>query len=127
MPVSVEWDDAAQTIIRWDYVSKWTWDVDVAAAYQNTVALMQSVSHPVSLIHDLSQSAGIPGGALTQAYRYSTGLPENWEISAVVGSGTFAEALLGVFRNLYGKLGARYYTAPTLDNARALIARHREN
>jgi hypothetical protein len=124
MPVSISWDDEAKTTIRWDYIGKWTWH-DVAGAYEEVRALMNSVPYPVCLIHDLRQSAGIPGGALTQAYRYTMALPDNWDISVVVGSGTFIEALLSVFVRLYSRLGARYHAAPTLEEARALIARHR--
>jgi hypothetical protein len=123
MPVSIVWDDAAQTTIRWDYVGKWTWD-DVEGAYHETRALMESVAHPVCLIHDLTRSSGLPGGVLTQAYHYTMRLPENWDISVVVVSGMFLEALLSTFTKLYNKLGERYRGAPTLDEARALIARH---
>src|SRR5258708_3010123 len=124
MPVQVSWDDDAQTIIRWDYAGKWAW-TEVSSAFERVNQMMHSVQHPVSIIHDLTQSAGLPGGALRNGERFTTGLAENWEISVVVGSGTFAESMLNIFRKVYAKLGDRYKTAPTLDEARAVIARHK--
>lgn len=124
MPVRVVWDDDAQTIIRWDYEGKWTW-VEVSTAFETVVRLMRSVDHTVCIIHDLSRSAGLPGAALTNARRFTAALPENWDISVVVGAGTFIESVLSVFSKVYQKLGARYRTARSLDEARALIAQHR--
>jgi len=124
MPVQVSWDDAAQTIIRWEYVGKWTWN-EVSSTFQQVNQMMRAVEHPVSIIHDLTQSTRMPGGALTQAYRFTSALPENWDISVVVGSGAFVESLLDIFRKVYAKLGDHYKNAPTLDEARAIIARRK--
>jgi hypothetical protein len=124
MPVQVSWDDDAQTIIRWDYAGKWAW-TEVSSAFEQVNQMMRSVQHPVSIIHDLTQSAGLPGGALANAHRFTAALPENWDISIVVGSGDFTEAMLNIFRKIYAKLGERYKTAATVDEARAIIARHK--
>ncbi len=122
MPITVAWDNEAKTIIRWDYVGKWKW-TEATDAFEDTIRMIHEVQHPVSLIHDLTQSAGVPGSALTNAYRFTSALPENWNISIVDKSG-FAETLLNIFRTLYKKLGERYRSAPTLEEARKLIAQH---
>ena len=59
MPVSISWDDEAKTIIRWDYVGKWTW-AEVERASEEALALMNSAAYPICLIHDFSHSAGLP-------------------------------------------------------------------
>ena len=120
MPVTVAWDDEARTIIHWSYVGKWSWS-ETSYAFEDTIRMMNEVRHPVSLIHDLTQSAGIPASAIHNAYRYTSSLPENWLISVVVDNGGFAEALLNIFRTLYKKMGERYKTAHTLDEARRII------
>ena len=122
MPVNVSWDNADHNVVRYDYTGKWTWE-EVYAAIDQANALMHSVSHPVSIIHDLTQSAGIPSSALTHAHRITMGIPENWAVSVVVGSGMFTESLLNIFTKIYRKLGDRYQTAHSLDEARVIIAR----
>jgi hypothetical protein len=121
MPVLISWDDEAKTTLRYEYGGKWTWD-EVDAATDQVVNFMRETSSPVSIIHDMTHSPGLPSGALTQAHRFTRDLPENWEISVVVGSGTFTEALLNIFSRVYKKLGEHYKTASTLDEARAIIA-----
>ena len=120
MPVLISWDDEAKTTLRYEYEGKWTWD-EVNSATDQVVARMRETPHPVSIIHDLSQSPGLPSGALTQAHHFTRDLPENWDISVVTGSGTFTEALLNIFSRVYKKLGEHYKTAPSLEEARALI------
>jgi len=71
MPITVVWDNEAKTIIRWDYVGKWKWS-EATYGFEDTIRMMHEVQHPVSLIHDLTQSAGIPGSALTNAYRFTS-------------------------------------------------------
>ena len=121
MPVNAVWDDEAKTIVRLDYIGKWTWD-DVYVATEAMNEMMKSVSHPVSIIHNMFDSAGIPSGAITQARKFTEGLPENWGLSVVIGSGLFAESLVNVFGKLYRKLGEHYRTASNLEQARKLIA-----
>src|SRR4051812_15943586 len=107
MPMNVVWDDDAKTIVRCDYEGKWTWN-DVSICYDEVVKLMKTVPHPVSIIHNMAQSAGIPNGAITNVHRFTAHLPDNWGFSVVVGSGTFIEALMSVFTKVYKKLGERY-------------------
>ncbi len=127
MPVNVLWDDEnTKTIIRCDYVGKWTWD-DVFVAMEEVNRLIANAPHPVSIIHNLIDSVGIPGRAITQARKFTEMLPQNWDLSVVVGSGLFAELLVNVFGKLYRKLGQHYRTAPNLDKARALIAEEQTN
>ena len=114
------WDNEAKTIIRWDYVGKWAW-VEASSAFDDTTRMMSEVQHPVSLIHDLSRSHGIPARALSHAQRFTSALPENWNISVIVDPSGFAASLLNIFTKLYKKLGERYKVAPTLDIARQII------
>ncbi len=126
MPVHVSWDDDAKTTVRWDYEGKWTWD-EVAAALEQSNTMIRTTDHSVSIIHNLTASAGIPSGALTQAHRFTASQPENWDLTVVVGSGGFIDALVNVFGKVYRKLGEHYRAARTLDDARSIIARQKEN
>ena len=124
MGVGVSWDDQAKTILRLDYSEKWTW-AEVSTAMDEGITLMRSVTGKVCIIHDLTRSAAVPAGALTNAKRFTTGLPPNWDLSIVVGSGTFTETLLNIFSRVYIKLGEHYRTAQNIEDARKIIAQHR--
>jgi hypothetical protein len=121
MPVLISWDDEAKTILRYEYDGKWTWD-EVDAATDQVVSFMRETTNAVSIIHDMTNSPGLPSGALTNAFRFTRDLPDNWDISVVIGTGTFTEALLNIFSRVYKKLGEHYKTATTLEEARAIIA-----
>ncbi|MFN8560218.1 MAG: hypothetical protein U0703_00940 [Anaerolineae bacterium] len=121
MPVLISWDDDAKTTLRYQYEGKWTWD-EVDTATDEVVALMRVTTHSVSIIHDMTRSPGLPSGALT-GRTAARDLPENWDISVVVGSGVITEALLNIFTRVYKKLGEHYKTASSPgDEARAIIA-----
>lgn len=124
MPVTVVWDDDAHTAVRYDYIGKWTWE-DVYAVAKEANTMVASVPYSVSIIHNMTESAGMPSGALTHARRITMSIPENWDVSVVVGSGAFTESLLSIFSKVYKKLGDHYKTAQSLDQARALIAVYR--
>lgn len=124
MSIQVMWDDDARTIIRLEYAEQWTWD-EVTAALAEEIALLHSVEHDVCIIHDLRQSSGLPDGALTRARQLTTGLPANRDISVVVHGGALIETVVSIFGKINRAQSSRYRTAPTLEQARALIAQHR--
>ncbi|MBI1256348.1 MAG: hypothetical protein GC204_02650 [Chloroflexi bacterium] len=120
MPITITWDNEAKTIIHWRYIGKWTWE-EATSVFDDTTRMMSEVQHPVSLIHDLSLSNTIPARALSNAQRFTSALPENWNISVIVDPSGFGASLLNIFAKLYQKLGAHYRVAPNLHEARRII------
>src|SRR5690606_30177008 len=124
MPVHIDWDNDEKTVIRYDYEGKWTWD-ELYEVTKTAVEMFKSVPHRTNVIHNLTNSSALPGGALSHAQRFSAQNPDNWGISVVVGTGSFVSSLIQVFRKVYRQFGERYYIAPNLDKAREIIAEHR--
>ena len=124
MPVHIEWDNDDHTAIRYDYEGKWTWE-ELYEVTRIATEMFKSVSHRVNVIHNLANNTGLPGGALSHAQRFSSQNPENWGISVVVGTSAFISSLIQVFRKVYRQFGERYYTAPSLEKARELLAEQR--
>lgn len=126
MPVHIVWDDDDRTIIRYDYEGRWTWE-ELYIASKQVPDMFSAVSHSVDVIHNLTGSRGLPGGALSHANRLSTQLPDNWGVSVVAGSNMFVSGMLNVFRKIYRQFGERYFTTTTLEEAYALLReRHDE-
>ncbi|MBI5667213.1 MAG: hypothetical protein HZC41_04325 [Chloroflexi bacterium] len=126
MPVHIQWDDDAHTIIRTTGEGKWTWD-EYHEAIQRTVQLMKSVNHSVDLIHVRLPSSTMPPGSPMPHYQHSLRLmPPNTGINVFVNASPFARALMGVFMKLYaGRMEGKNYIAASVEEARALIVRER--
>ena len=124
MPLHINWDNDEHTAIRYDYEGKWSWD-ELYEVTKKASDMFKSVSHKVNVIHNLANSHSLPSGALSHAHRFSAQNPENWGISVVVGTSSFVSSLIQVFRKVYRQFGERYFIAPTLEQARQLLADHR--
>src|SRR5690349_1763749 len=63
MPVNIEWDNEAKTIIHMEYVGHWTWEELYAATAKSTV-MLDEIDHKADFIHDWLQSGGVPSNAI---------------------------------------------------------------
>lgn len=127
MPITVRWDDAAQTIILYTFESPWTW-AEYNAAVQEAWQLDESVDHSTDTITDMTRSSLLPMGVLLQNIRKSVvEIPESTQTIVLVGAGRFPRALLDTIRRVYQRQMAKFVTASTLDEARAIIAARRQS
>lgn len=124
MPVTVEWFNDEHTMIRYEFIGRWSWE-ELHDAIEQVQAMIGGVSHRVDILIDLSQNQGIPSGALTQMRGGTLRANRNWGMGVFIGTGTFIRALLNTFTRVYPKMGERYATADTLDDALRLIAQQR--
>jgi hypothetical protein len=129
MAITMEWDDDQQRIIRADVNGQWSFD-EMEAALRQTIAMMESVSHKVDFIIDVSRSSLIPGGATRAAQSVAT--PEthpNEGIKIVVGANVLVRLAYEAYRRINRSLGKdqEFLFAGNLDEARALIARFRSS
>jgi hypothetical protein len=89
MPISLEWYDDEQTILRHVYTGNWTWQ-----EYQNTFEVMNtmsvSVPHPVYHMIDMTQTRMIPqGSSISQIRTGARYAPPNAAAIIVVGNSLF--------------------------------------
>ncbi|MBC7870349.1 MAG: hypothetical protein H7Y09_05870 [Chitinophagaceae bacterium] len=122
MTVTAQWDNEAKTIIRLEFVGKWTWAEHHEA---NTVmeAMVNTASVTIDLIPDLSSSQLVPEGALSQARSIAMRQQIKFGLIVAVKAGKFIEILYGVFQQLYGRRSGfpDTFFVDSLDEARALI------
>lgn len=125
MPMNAAWDNAEQTVIRQDYVGKWTWE-EYFEMTKKTRDMISSMSHVVDVISDMKPGI-IPrqGSAITFARKALSSLPPNRGIIVVVTNPLVA-ALLRVFKNLDKEIGPFMYAVNSVEEARKLIAEHQK-
>ena len=92
MPIRVYWVDTEQTILRYDFEGRWTWD-EFYPAYYEAIAMENAVSHRVDIILDMRTSHMIPANALLHMKNFSEKQPPNVGLSVFVTSNAFVIAL----------------------------------
>lgn len=129
MAIQLDWDNASHRIIRVQVEGRWTWD-ELEAALRRTIALMDSVSHKVDFIIDVSKSHMLPGGATQAAQSVATPQTHRNEgIKVIVGANTLVRLAYEAYRRINRSLGKNqeFLFASTQDEARATIAAERES
>jgi hypothetical protein len=127
MPVTTQWDNPEQTVIRMDFVGRWTWD-EFFAANSQLMRLFASVPHIVDILVDNTQNQLLlPEGTMARARKVFGDAPPNRGFMVIVG----ANALVRMFFPLYQKIYGEQTGMPeiifmaALDEARAYIYQRR--
>src|SRR6266496_2412511 len=121
MPIQAVWDNEQHTVIRYVIEGHWTWD-EMNAAIATSNAWLDESDHKIDFIHDMSQSEGIPAGALTQLKRYIGKEHLKTGHSVVIGpqkslTNSVARGLLDMIQKLY-KRDWGFMFADSLETAR---------
>lgn len=126
MAITVQWEDAAQSIIRSESSGKWTWE-EYHEAVEKVVMLANSVDHRVDLIINTLDGATAPSGSSMPHYqRAQRIMPDNVRMNVIANTNTFGRVIINTFTRLNnGKGTLKVMAAGTLEEARALIARDR--
>jgi hypothetical protein len=125
MPIEVQWDNAEQTILRFDYTTPWTWE-DLRAAVQEASGMSRDIGYTVCVINDVTRASALPDGALVTFRGISRLTPDNTGLIVIAGGGMLVDAMITMFRRLSGAQAANWRTAKSLDEARAMIQVWRE-
>lgn len=125
MPIQAVWDNEEHTAIRYIIEGDWTWD-EMNAAIATSNAWLDTVDRKIDFIHDMSQSSGVPSGALTQLKRYIGKEHPNTGRSVVIGArksiaNSVAHGLIDMVQKLY-KRDWGFVFADSLDEARDRLA-----
>lgn len=124
MPIDVEWDNEAKSIIRQTFEGKWTWKEFLDASNIESRNYIQSVEHKVHVISDFRESDGLPisGSALSYAKQVMMDFPENGGLVVIVDESYLLNSLVNIFRKIFrGNMGKRTYAVKTIEEAYALI------
>lgn len=68
MGITLNWDNAQQTIILIQYERPWSWD-DFDQTAHDLINMMGQVDHTIHIIFDISHAGMPPGGAMTRFKR----------------------------------------------------------
>jgi hypothetical protein len=128
MGVSVQWDDAEKTILRYDYGGKWTVEELYAAASEAKKLIeVEGTQHKIAVIINMQNSSALPASAMTHGKRLMTMPLPNVDFQVVVGANMFVRTLANTATKVYGQFGRKITTqfAQTMDEARSVIAKQR--
>lgn len=125
MRISVEWVDDRQSILRWVFPRRWSWE-DYSTVKQESATILAEIDHSVDVIGDLTNSDGLPANALTAYRGFVNATPANVDLIVLVGASRFVQAMVNVFlRVVPGKTpGTHFVFADSVDAACTLIAEH---
>ncbi len=123
MPVSVQWDNPEKNIIYARY-ERWSWD-DFYDALTQCTALVSTVNHRVDIICDLVDSVVPKGGTISHAAA-TLKQDNNGGIVVLVTPNRFVQAMTQVSSRVLPDFKKRYRMTSTLESARELIARERQ-
>lgn len=128
MPITVSWDDAAHTAIRYDFTDPWTWE-ELLVALQQDDAMITSVDYPVHLIFNGEQTASVPPNPISRFKNISTIISPGTGQLILVGQNLWFQKVGELFYKVYGHRTeglTGVQTASTLAEARAIIAKHQQ-
>jgi hypothetical protein len=122
MAVTLSWDDAEHTILRYDFTGRWTWD-EFHDVLVQVVKILDQAPAEINMIADLSQSAGIPLNLLPNIKRVAEMAHPRAGLTVYVGTGGLLRAFGEMFTKIYPSAAAKYKFdfARTLDDARQIL------
>jgi len=124
MPITVQWDDTDETIMRNEFSGKWTWE-EFFDANRQASTMIAAKNYRCDIIANMRPGTMESAGpALYNARQVMREYPPNFGLLVVV-----TNPLLGMLTNVFKRfdtdLGSRVVSVATLDQARELIARER--
>ena len=123
MGITVAWDDAEQTIVRMNFIGRWTND-ELRSVGTQSILMLRSTQHPVYVVSDFTASASVPVGVLWQARDLNQMRPSNWEAGITITQDALARNLLELFGVIYlGQRRKRIYAVRTVEEALELIGK----
>jgi hypothetical protein len=125
MPIIVQWDDDAHTIIRYIYSPGWTW-AEYEVAVNRAHALVNAEPPTARLpdvIADFTTSSLLPANALTNFRRsFASTNALDFGVAVLVMRSQFMRQMFNMYLRLNAHMAARLRAVATLAEARALIA-----
>jgi hypothetical protein len=124
MSVQFSWDNPENTIVRYDFVGKWTWEELYETFYQSWDEIAK-LPYTVDSISDFSRTSNAPPSVMTHVRKLSQNRPENTGIMVIVDANNFLSMMLQTFSKLLQSTLRRelnIQAVKTLAEARALLA-----
>ena len=123
MSIQVAWDDAEQSIIRWDFDAEWDWN-DFWDAFAESLRISEGYARRVDVIPNVTRTKRLPIGALGAFKSIDSRLPDNTKLVVVTGADSIARTMVKMFAQI-NRIDS-WRTATTVEEARATIHKDRE-
>jgi len=125
MPVQLDWENEAHTIVHMEFIGRWTWD----EAYEGSklgYTLLESVDHVVYVIIDMSRSTGVPLLALTHARNMIAKRHPRTGMTVFIGANELFLTLWRIFSTAYPQAAhtQEFTFARDLDEAQQFFKAH---
>ncbi len=121
MPVSVNWDDNAHTLICFRIAGHWTWQ-EFNWAWLESVAMLNSVPHKVHTIIDIADNISVPPDLLTQSVNLVRLQPRNTGLAFIITNSGFLNLLLATLKRIIPRESAYLRSVPNVEAARRTLA-----
>jgi hypothetical protein len=121
MPVNVYWEDSEKTLLRYDFLGKWTWN-DLYHALNKAQTMEMSVTNRVDVLLDMRHSITIPDSALTHIRNLVEKQPPNVGIFVVITQSKFITSLFEAAARLYQRVALYVFIASNEALAHDMIA-----
>lgn len=125
MGITYQWQDEGIVVMK--VSAPWTWDSYMDAATKMFDEIRRA-SRPIATIVDVSEVKGLPEGSMLSHLRQvTTMMPDNLDISVIVGAPAIITAFMTVFTKANLKAKRLTAFAATLQEAVRLIAERRSH
>ncbi|HUN08569.1 MAG TPA: hypothetical protein PLQ56_18325 [Aggregatilineales bacterium] len=124
MPVSLQWDNDEQTILRYDYCGRWTWE-EYAPVFERASILLRESNWTVHFIVHLKDEVArnhLPAGALVRVVNIFRNAPATAGKTIIVNAGMVYRTVAQTGAAAYPAIGKKYGFADTLEEARLMLA-----
>lgn len=122
MGIRVQWDDAAQKIIRFDFDEQWTWE-DFFAAKKQSYNLIDEVARKVAVIMVAPPNMVLPPNMLTHGLSALRNKHRNTYLVVFVLNNSFLRTMLSTMAKVSRLAESSTSVVSSLDEARALAAK----
>jgi hypothetical protein len=118
LPISTQWHDAEQTIIRCDITGAWTWE-EFHASLDEAHQLLATVNHPVVIINVRDASAKTPrGNPFPHITRASRDKPDNQILTISVNTNkSMTQMVAKVLTSIFPFMPSALVMADTFEEA----------
>ena len=123
MAIHVLWDDAEQSIIRWDFDSEWDWN-DFWNAFAESIRMGEGYTRRVDVIPNVTNTKRLPIGALGAFKSVDSKLPDFTKLVVIAGPDSITRTIIKTFAQI-NRIDS-WRTAITVDEARAIIMKDRQ-
>jgi hypothetical protein len=123
MSIEIVWDNPEQTVIRYIFGQKWTWD-EFYAARDHAYGLIDAGQQRVAVIFDVPAGMTLPGNMLTNGRNAVAKRHANTSLIVIVVPNMYLRTLLEMIIKLAGPKADIVEMVPTLAAARQRAQEH---